>query len=74
MDRSSARDTPLTKVYQVKIFKSASSRLSVILKSTEFKVSNVNLPKRPHVLLYSNGLAIYHGLPNIGQGKVNNGR
>ena len=27
-----------------------------------------------HILFYSNGLAIYHGLPNIGHIKVNKGQ
>ena len=29
---------------------------------------------KSHILFYSNGLAIKHGLPNIGHVKVNNGR
>ena len=29
---------------------------------------------KSHILFYSNGLAIYHGLPNNGHVKVNNGR
>ena len=29
---------------------------------------------KSHILFYSNGLAILHGLPNIGHVKVNNGR
>ena len=29
---------------------------------------------KSHILLYSNGLAIQHGLPNIGHVKMNNGR
>ena len=29
---------------------------------------------KSHILFYSNGLAIYHGLSNNGQVKVNNGR
>ena len=31
------------------------------------------LPKS-HILFYSNGLAVWHGLPNNGHVKVNNGR
>ena len=29
---------------------------------------------KSHILFYSNGLAIWHGLPNNGHVKVNNGR
>ena len=29
---------------------------------------------KSHISFYSNGLAIKHGLPNIGHVKVNNGR
>ena len=34
----------------------------------------MHLPPKTHTLFYSNGLAIYHGLPNIGHVKMNNGR
>ena len=35
---------------------------------------SVHPPLRTHILFYSNGLAIYHGLPNICHVEVNNGR
>ena len=34
----------------------------------------VHPPPKTHILFYSNGLAIKHGLPNIGYVKMNNGR
>ena len=38
------------------------------------KLKNFILPPKIHILLYSNGLAIQHVLPNIGHVKMNNVR
>ena len=42
-----------------------------LIKSTFFKV---HPHPKSHISLYSNGLAIQHGLPNNGHVKVKNGR
>ena len=39
----------------------------------KLKISRVHPPPKNHILFYSNGLAIYHSLPNNGHVKVNNG-
>ena len=33
--------------------------------SLDYKLNFIRLHPRPHILFYSNGLAIYHGLPDI---------
>ena len=47
---------------------------AAILNLIESKFFKMHPHLESHILFYSNGLAIWHGLPNNGHVKVNNGR
>ena len=49
-------------------------RQAAILSLIESKFFKMHPLLKSHILFYSNGLAILHGLPNNGHVKVNNGR
>ena len=48
-------------------------RQTAILSLIESKFFKMHPLLKFHILFYSNGLAIYHGSPNNGYVKVNNG-
>ena len=49
-------------------------RQAAILSLIESKFFKMHPLLKFHILFYSNGVAILHGLPNNGHVKVNNGR